>query len=246
MQGQYSRHIAVEGTFNIRDLGGYITENGETQWRRVLRADGLHRLDAEGVAVLLDEGVSTVIDLRHDRELAKQPDPFNGHPSVTYHNVSLFEQLAPEPGDTGDVLLDLYKKALTHRQAEIAKVLTMIADAPQGTVLFHCTAGKDRTGIVAALILALVGVEAATIVDDYAMTGEMIAPMIDDILAHAELHGTDVENFRPLLAAAPQTMVETIFHIESNYGSALNYLRVIGLSETTIDRLRHRLMGENT
>jgi protein-tyrosine phosphatase len=242
MHMKHTRHIPVVGTFNIRDLGGYTGLDGETQWRRVLRADGLHRLDAEGMALLVDEGVTTVIDLRHDRELESQPDPFHAHPAVTYHNVSLFEALIPEPGEKGDVLYDLYIKALNHRPVEIVRVLTMIAEAPEGIVLFHCTAGKDRTGIIAALLLALAGVNADIIVEDYALTGPMIAPMIDDILAHAALHGTDLESFRPLLAADPHTMADTITYIDQHYGSAADYLAKNGLSATTAALLRRRLM----
>jgi len=244
MQSQFNRHIPVKGTFNVRDLGGYAATSGETLWRRILRADGLHRLDDEGMGTLVAEGVTTVIDLRHDDELAKQPNPFSANPSVAYHNVSLFSQLVPtrEPG--GDLLLELYKTALAQRQPAIAQVLTIIANAPEGTVLFHCTAGKDRTGIISALLLAVVGVEAALIVDDYALTGAMIAPMVEEIIADAAARGADAEAFRPLLASEPATMAATIVHLESTYGSAAAYLESIGLEPATIERLRHRLMGE--
>ncbi|MBA8840893.1 tyrosine-protein phosphatase [Ochrobactrum sp. RH2CCR150] len=242
MHMKHTRHIPVVGTFNIRDLGGYTGLDGETQWRRMFRADGLHRLDAAGMALLVDEGVTTVIDLRHDRELVSQPDPFYVNPTVAYHNVSLFEALIPEPGEKGDVLYDLYIKALNHRPVEIVRVLTLIAEAPQGIVLFHCTAGKDRTGIIAALLLALAGVSADLIVEDYALTGPMIAPMIDDILAHAALQGTDLESFRPLLAAEPRTMADTISYIDRHYGSATDYLAKSGLRPDTAELLRHRLM----
>ena len=91
-----NRHLPIKGTFNVRDLGGYATAAGETRWRRVLRADGLHRVDSDGMSTLVAAGVSTVIDLRHPGELATQPNPFNGQPQVRYHNVSLFDSLAPE------------------------------------------------------------------------------------------------------------------------------------------------------
>ncbi len=100
------RHLPVPGTFNIRDLGGYAAGPFETRWRRILRADGLHHLDEAGIAVLTDEGVTTVIDLRHGHELESQPNPFHAHPAVAYHNVSLFERLAPGDMAAGDVLLD--------------------------------------------------------------------------------------------------------------------------------------------
>jgi protein-tyrosine phosphatase len=244
MESQFTRHLPVKGTFNIRDLGGYATAAGETRWRRVLRADGLHRIDAEGMAALIAEGVTTVIDLRHPGEVASHPNPFSVNPIVAYHNVSLFEQLAPTPREGVDLLLELYQLALEHRQEAVAQVLAIIADAPQGAVLFHCTAGKDRTGIVSALLLAVVGVEAALIVEDYALTGALIAPMIEEIVADAVARGADVEAFRPLLAADPATMAATIAHLEETYGSATAYLERIGLSADTVERLRNRLLGD--
>jgi protein-tyrosine phosphatase len=244
MQPQFERHVAVAGTFNIRDLGGYASREGQTRWRRLLRADGLHRLDAVGMAMLADEGVRTVIDLRRDHELESHPNPFRDNPAVAYHNVSLFEALDPTAMTGGDVLLDLYLAALATRHGPIAQVLTLIADAPEGIVLFHCTAGKDRTGLIAALILALAGVETAVIVEDYALTGPMIAPLLETFIADAIARGSDVEAFRPLLACDPQTMAATLAFLIDNHGSVEAYLASIGLDNDTVGRLKARLAEE--
>ncbi len=244
MQDSPSRHLPVDGTFNIRDLGGYAAGEGQTRWRQVFRADGLHRIDMAGMDQLIAEGVATVIDLRHPNELVSQPNPFSANARVAYHNVSLFEHLAPVPKSSTDMLFDLYRTALTHRQTAIAEVMTIIANSPDGAVLFHCTAGKDRTGIISALLLAVAGVEAALIVEDYALTGDLIAPMVEQIVADATARGADEASFRPLLASNPATMAATIAHIEATYGSATAYLEAIGLSGTSIDRLRNRLLGD--
>lgn len=244
MQLENTRHLPIKGTFNVRDLGGYTTAAGATRWRRILRADGLHRLDQEGMEALVAEGVATVVDLRHPGELEIQPNPFSTHGGVRYHNVSLFEALAPRPQPGEDVLLLLYRLALDTRQPAIAEVLTLIADAGPGAVLFHCTAGKDRTGIMAALLLAIAGVEAAIIVQDYALTGEMIGPMVEEIIADAVARGADAKAFRPMLAADPATMAATVAYLNEKYGSATSYLETIGLSADTITRLRHRLTGD--
>lgn len=244
MNTPYERHLPIKGTFNVRDLGGYAAAEGETRWRRVLRADGLHRLDADGMDAVLALGVSTVIDLRHGGEVDTHPNPLSTHPAIAYHNVSLFEALAPEAAPGEDLLLVLYRQALDTRQAAIAQVLRIIAAAPTGAVLFHCTAGKDRTGIVSALLLAIAGVEAGLIVADYALTGERIAPLVEEIIADAVARGADAERFRPLLASDPQTMAGTIAHIDATYGSAPAYLDHIGLDPETIAGLRRRLVGE--
>lgn len=244
MQPQSNRHLPVKGTYNVRDLGGYVTSDGATRFRRVLRADGLHRLDAEGMAMLVGEGVTTVIDLRHPGELVTHPNPFGTNDAVRYHNVSLFDRLEPTVQPGGDLLLELYKMALAERQQAIADVLTTIAGASEGAVLFHCTAGKDRTGIVAALLLALAGVEVGLIVEDYAETGARIAPMVEEIIADAAARGADAEAFRPLLASDPATMVATIAYLEAEYGSVRDYLAAIGLDDATVEALKARLVGE--
>ena len=210
----------------------------------MLRADALHRLDIEGVDEMLRTGITTVIDLRHPDELAHQPNPFNGHHSVAYHNVSLLEGLAPSVLGDSDVLLDLYKTALLQRQPALAEVLQIIADAPPGAVLFHCTAGKDRTGIVAALLLGVVGVEAALIVEDYALTAGYLAPIMAELTAGAVARGADPVGFERLLASEPSTMVATLAFIESEFGSVSAYLDRIGLEPAAVERLRDRLVGE--
>lgn len=239
-----TRYLPVSGTYNVRDLGGYATDAGPTRYRRLLRADALHRLDDTGIATLLDSGVTTVIDLRHGDELAHQPNPFATHGTVSYHNVSLLDGLAPSLMAEGDVLLELYQLALGQRQSAVAEVLTLIAEAPAGTVLFHCTAGKDRTGIIAALLLGIAGVEANDIVDDYAQTAERIAPILDEITAGAIARGASPEGFQRLLASEPATMIATLAFIEAEFGSVPAYLSAIGLDASTTTRLRNRLLGD--
>ncbi len=238
------RLLPIAGAFNVRDLGGYAHAAGETRWRRVLRADGLHRLTAQGIADLVAAGVTTIVDLRHDNELASHPNPFRDHPAVTYHHLSLFEDLAPAAMTGGDVLLDLYIEALERRGEAIVAVLGALAGAPHGTVLFHCTAGKDRTGLIAALILGLAGVDAATIVDDYARTGIHIAPLLATIMTEATARGMDPDALRPLLACEPVTMARTLEHIERRWGSVDAYLAAIGLAPATAARLRARLLED--
>lgn len=251
MDVQYDRHLPLSGTYNIRDLGGYAAGIATTQWRRVFRADALHRLDEAGIAALVLAGVRTVIDLRHADELLSAPNPFTAHNAVSYVNVPLFDRLTP-PTATGadgeplDLLLEFYKLALAERQEATRDVLAAIADAPEGAVLFHCTAGKDRTGITAALLLAASGVDADTIVADYALTGEMIAPMLDELIEGARARGADVENFKPLLASNPSTMRGLLDHIAERYGSASAYLDLIGLDAEAQSRLKRRLLDEAT
>ena len=249
MDTTFSRHLPVEGTYNIRDLGGYEAEGGQTRWRQILRADALHRLDDAGVAALIEQGVRTVIDLRHGHELETAVNPFSTAGGVDYLNISLFEQLTPpaagidESGRQTNVLLELYKLALANRQSAIRDVIATIAEAPEGAVLFHCTAGKDRTGIIAALLLAAHGVDAQTIGEDYAVTAQMIAPMIDDLIAGAQARGADVAAFRLLLGSAPETMAAFLEHLDESYGGAETYLASAGITSEQRERLRQRFVA---
>ena len=95
MQTEFARHLRLSGTYNVRDLGGYPAGEGRTRWRQVLRADAPHRLDADGVAMLVAEGLRTVIDLRHGTEVAAAANPFSTHGVVRYINISLFDDIAP-------------------------------------------------------------------------------------------------------------------------------------------------------
>ena len=244
MDGTAERHIVIEGAYNIRDLGGYHTPVGPTRYRRVLRADGLHRLGQPQLDQLRNEGVGTVIDLRRAEELAHAPNPFSARSDVRYHNISLFEQLAPTDYK-GDVLHEIYVLALTSRQAQLRAILGVIAGAEDGAVLFHCTAGKDRTGIVAALLLGLAGVTPEDIVEDYAMTGALIAPMIEEMVDVARSRGRDIEKFRPMLRCDPETMTATLLYIEQNFGTMERYLETIGVSQSEMDALRRRLLSES-
>ena len=161
---KFDRILSVPGAYNIRDLGGYPGTQGSTRWRSILRADSLHRLDGPAMDQLHAMGLTTVIDLRHAAEHARFPNPFADHPAVIYLQIPLFESLRiPHDIPEDQVLRTLYTQALDKRHDAIARTLTAIAEAPDGAVMFHCTAGKDRTGLIAALLLALGGVDAETI-----------------------------------------------------------------------------------
>ncbi len=237
------RHLKLAGALNVRDLGGYaIAGGGSTQWGRVLRAASLHKLGRAELDWLAGRGLATVIDLRRAGELEEAPNPFSRFDGVAYHHVSLFDRLAPlDMVGSTNRLLDLYRIALDERRAEFARVLTLIAEAPDGAVLFHCAAGKDRTGLVAAILLLIAGVDRDLIVEDYAMTGPLIAPMLDELVEQARQKGFDLAGFRELLTCEPATMAGALDALDTVHGGVEPYLARIGLSEETVRRLRLRL-----
>jgi protein-tyrosine phosphatase len=243
----YERLIALTGARNVRDLGGYPAGNGGlTRWRSVLRGDALHALSAADIEALIAYGVTTVIDLRNPQELAQEANPFTEDARVRYDNVPLFSALAPVEMMAAQLsdfdMGDRYCQALDNCQPAIAKVLTTIAHAPDGIVLFHCSAGKDRTGIIAALMLAQAGVDDAVIIEDYALTGSIFAPLLAGFHARAIARGIPSRLAEVILASAPHSMARTLGHLAKRYGGVGAYLAQMGLGQSEITSLERRLV----
>lgn len=244
------RHIAIEGTHNIRDLGGYVTARGTLiPSRRFLRADCLHRLAPGGTDQLVDEGLSCVVDLRTTHEIAKAPSHFERLTDVEYVNIPLFDDLSPAALANADATYDhplvpFYIAALDTRGAAVREILTHIARVEEGAVLFNCTAGKDRTGIIAALLLGLAGVSDEDIIGDYTLTEQMIPDLVAEFLSISRENGGDVENYATLLQSPADTMARMLSHIRTQHGTMQDYVDGIGFARMDHSRLIDRLCGD--
>lgn len=247
LPGPAGRVIAVPGAHNLRDLGGYAAAGGRTtRWRRLWRADSPHRLAPPAQAALVGQGLGTVIDLRTAAEVAALPNPFAGHARVAYVHQPVFDALAPgallsHPAASDNPLLPFYRSALDDRHAAVGAILGTIAAAPAGAVMFHCTVGKDRTGIVAALLLGLAGVAPEDIVADYTLTEALTADLVEELIAGAA--SLDPVAYRRLLGAPASVMRATLDHLTGRYGSIAGYLDAIGLPPGDRAALRDRLLG---
>lgn len=242
---QRERHLPLNGAVNVRDLGGYAVAGGKTtRWGRFLRADSPHHLDHGELAMLVDYGITTVIDLRREDELRREPNPFAEHARVAYHNVSLFEAMAPSDYVRNPNLLpDLYIRALGERRAAFAEVLNHIAAASEGGVLFHCTVGKDRTGLIAAILLLIAGADRETVLQDYAMTGPLIAPLIDTLARSAEARGIDPVAFQMIARCDPSVMVTALDALDTTHGGLESWLSATGIERETVSAIRQSLLG---
>jgi protein-tyrosine phosphatase len=243
-----SRHIILRGAHNVRDLGGYANAQGAPiPWRRFLRADCLHRLDQGEPERLHFEGLRMVIDLRTAREVRDAPSSLARMRGVEWVNLPLFDALSPsaladvEMPDDSHPLLAMYLTALETRGQAINTILDRIASAQDGTVLFNCTAGKDRTGVIAALLLGLGGVSRTDIIADYAMTAGLIPDLVQEFLSLSRAHGGDVDAYATLLESPPSAMAGMLAHIDQNYGSVTGYLDHIGIVVRTMSKLQTRL-----
>lgn len=244
MNGTMNRRVLqVEGAYNVRDLGGYRTKDGrKTRFGAIYRADGLHRLTPTGQRVIEDLGVRTVIDLRHGRELLENKSVFEGSGNVAYRIVSLLNPVSPYTRQM-DSLGDVYIGLLEDCQPELRRVFAMLAESERGdeAVLFHCAVGKDRTGVVAALLLELAGVERESIIEDYTLTAMCIAPLLEQ-LRRGRPPMVPEDEYEKLLGCEPSNMREMLRHLEQNYGNAEQYLLAIGLRPGQVQAVKERLL----
>jgi protein-tyrosine phosphatase len=235
------RALAFDACLNVRDLGGIATPRGTTREKAVVRADSLCRLSPAGLAALVAYGVRTVVDLRGFDEVAKDPNPIGAHSAVRYRHLPLQSQVTIalmhriETGELADrLIVDLSR-------ANVGRVFRAIANAEPGAVLFHCYAGKDRTGIVAVLLLALAGASRDEIVDDYMRSDEPLRRFHEQWLAEA--HPLDRERVRALIVCRPERPLALLAHLERRYGGVDGYLSSAGLAFDEIERLRERLLS---
>lgn len=236
---EHERAVYFPDLMNVRDLGGCPTTDGaETRWRSLLRADDLAQLTPEGVRALSDYGIGTILDLRWPQEAARAPSPLVAAvPQIRYQPISLLTRTEDEWRlRSGAPAKELWKCAvLQHVRAELRRVLAFIAAAPPEPLLFHCVAGKDRTGLLAALLLALADVHPDAIAHDYALSAQMLR---EGYLRRYP----DVEAPRILEALrCPEEAAYNMLSFLEGVGGVHAYLAQIGLSAEEITRLRARL-----
>lgn len=233
------RRLDFPELLNARDLGGCATTDGSsTRCRSLLRADDLAQLNEAGIAALRAYRVSTVLDLRWPEEAARYPSPVRAAlPEVRYEHVSLLTHTEDEWRlRSRDVAKELWKCAvLEQARAELRAVLAVIAAAAPGPLLFHCVAGKDRTGLVAALLLALADATPAEIADDYAQSTQ-------NLRAGYLRRYPNTEAARVLEAlACPQQGAHNMLAFLATAGGVRSYLHSLGLSPEEVTALRARL-----
>ncbi|MFD8317823.1 tyrosine-protein phosphatase [Kitasatospora purpeofusca] len=242
-----NRHIAFEGPHNFRDLGGYPTADGRTvQWGRLYRSASLAVLaspaDHERFRAL---DIGTVIDLRYPWEIARKgrlPE-LDG---VAYHNLSIehrpYDQAEIDPDlDPWRYLADRFAEVAEDGVAEIRTVLELIADADR-PVVFHCASGKDRTGLIAALVLSLLGVGEDDVAADFALTELATARLVADW--HAANPGRTLR--WPGFGRAPEDVIRLVLaDLTAAHGSVHAYATgTVGVDEALIGRLRARLLPD--
>lgn len=244
------RHLALAGTYNTRDIGGYPTEDGGmTRWQVFLRSDNMHDLTAADQDLLIDYGVRTVVDLRTTWETEATPNVFAGSDRARYvwHNMIGDERTASTEygviGVPSDRILRAYTTWLDHRQDQVNAVLSTLAEPGTGTAIYHCAGGKDRTGIVSALLLDIAGVSRETIAEDYGLTGQYLHQRnLDSAAENGETPFATWQQYQAQFCP-PEGMLKTLQHLDDNYGGVQPYLEAIGLATAQVAALRSALKG---
>lgn len=248
MEDVSTRHLPLEGCYNFRDLGGYPAADGRAvRWRTLYRSDALHHLTERDAARARDElRVRTAIDLRTEAEVEAYPEPVGLLPRR--HHLPFLATLkrssdAVQRVDRGpEATAERYLRMLEGAGPQVAEAVRILAESDALPAVFYCAVGKDRTGILAAVVLGLLGVPEEEIVRDYTLTSHGIEDVIERLRGSdvygPGIDGTPTPDFHP----HPDTMALVLEGLEADHGSIEDYVRANGVSHATVARLRDTLL----
>jgi protein-tyrosine phosphatase len=231
-----SRTLEFEGCVNFRDLGGYGTADGRmVAWRRLFRADGLHKLTASDRAQLIELGLSTVIDLRTLDEAAQRGSfPVDDVP-VRYVGLPLTDVLPatedlPDWGEAAYVATR-YGAMVSEGGHVLTEAIDVLASGGSLPAVMHCSAGKDRTGVLSALLLAFLGVPDETIIEDYALSAAAMGRLLERLKAEYPDAVDEVVKYAPaVLHVVPETMEQFLAELRLEYGSYAELADFLGVT----------------
>jgi protein-tyrosine phosphatase len=241
-----SRHVTFEAGFNCRDLGGYETDDGRTvRWGVAYRSGSLHRLTSVDLDAANRIGFRTVIDLRSGAEVER-----SGRISgidVAFHHAPLFEEDSlpfkwAEPDDPEPPPGEDYVAIAENGASALVTALGVIAEG-EHPVVFHCAGGKDRTGILASLLLSALGVSDETIMEDYELTKLSLAARLSWAKINDPKEAAEIAS-RPtwLLESSGPGIKAFLEILRTRHGSVEGYLRGLSVANETLDTLRARLL----
>ena len=238
-----ARRLVLKGTFNVRDIGGYATGDGRiVAWRRLLRGDALHQLDDDGRELLASYGLRTALDLREEDERAAAPDRLGGDVRLVAIPLFSYEVAAAAPSaDWSELgsLQEIYRLVVAERGPVLVAALRELLAPDALPAVVHCNAGKDRTGILVAVLLAILGVPDEAIAADYAATSLFLdADIREALVARSVAAGRDASRTIGLLDCEPRLVIDVLEDIRSTHGDVSGYLARHGLGQDELDRLR--------
>ena len=236
--------LGRSGIFNARDLGGLPADGGTTRFGLLVRGDSLHRARPDAAQGLADRGISLVLDLRDAAE--RDTTAVFSHAEVVTEHHAVLDAWSWEDEDHDHIdtlLAQRYRSILTQFGGRLAGAVQRVADHDGGTA-FHCAVGKDRTGLLAVLLLGALGVPDDLVVADYARSSNATAVQTTWLryLGHLEGDVPPDELELGLWSARPVTMHHTLEFLQSEFGGAAGYLAEHGAGPGTVSALRARLV----
>ncbi|KAI0092184.1 protein-tyrosine phosphatase-like protein [Irpex rosettiformis] len=251
--------VSVPGVVNVRDLGSYSTTYPGmiTKPKLLYRSGEISNITEEGKERLKELGIGAVYDLRSDTEIAKYNTPCPVIEGIEVIRTPVFkhEDYTPEmmakrfelyASGKIEAFMELYSQILEHGGPAFGAILRYIRDHPESGCMFHCTAGKDRTGVVAALLLKLAGVDDDAIAEDYSLTRIGREPMRDQVmerLAKVPLFAADNEKALNMLTSRKEVMSAFLKEFDNKYGGVECYLKThVHLSDEDIDTVRRNIL----
>ena len=246
----FSRALHFDGCVNFRDMGGYGTSDGRhLRWRRLFRADGLHKLSEADRRQLSDLGVATVIDLRTlDEAEQRGRFPVDQVP-VRYVALPLTDVLPateelPSWRESSYVAAR-YVEMVSRGGAALSASIETLASPDGLPAVFHCSAGKDRTGVLSALVLAFLGVPDDTIISDYALSALAMEQLLERLRLEYPDSVEAVDRHAPaILRVMPETMEEFLSLVRSEFGDYAGLAEHLGVT-AAVARLSATLMEDD-
>lgn len=217
------RLLRMQGAYNVRDLGGYPTRDGkQTKWRRLFRAGDLNKLTQNDLQYLQDIPLITTIDFRNSGEVNdapdKKPESLKEYIWLPINAGDMSDIKVTDAASIPQVMEDAYRTIIRKYQDKYKDFFRILAVEENAPILFHCSAGKDRTGIAAALTLAALGVDHKTIIEDYLLSAEYLKGKYDFLIQRYPA-------LEPLTTVRPEYLNAALQTIDEEYGGMEHFLK---------------------
>jgi protein-tyrosine phosphatase len=250
------RHQPFEGIVNFRDLGGYeTTDSRRVKWGQVFRSGHLARTSEKDKVLFMRMGIKLICDFRSQGEVDAQPNWLPGDGTVTYNHypivhgefdpVDAMERM--QKGDiswlTEDFVVKRYIKKIDDFANVWGEIIRTLSAPDNRPLVFHCTAGKDRAGACAAIILLALGVPEETVIYDHGLSNVYIADALEMINERIKALGIDPDDVAPYFTAPRNAIIAFVDHIRETYGSAADYLKdKAGIGNRALSDLKRQLL----